>query len=70
MAQARREGTFTSEHDAFWSTARHALGDPEGTRELVDDLDFALLAQAGQHEPAADEVDQSGMVPADAVDGE
>ncbi|MDF3051731.1 MAG: family transposase [Pseudonocardia sp.] len=38
LAQARRAGTFTSEHDAFWSAARHALGDPEGTRELVDVL--------------------------------
>jgi hypothetical protein len=38
LAQARRAGTFTGEHDAFWSAARHALGDPEGTRELVDVL--------------------------------
>jgi hypothetical protein len=38
LAQARRAGTFTGEHDAFWSAARHALGDAEGTRELVDVL--------------------------------
>jgi hypothetical protein len=38
LAQARRAGTFTSEHDAFWEAARHALGDAEGTRELVDVL--------------------------------
>jgi transposase len=38
LAQARRAGTFTAEHDAFWSAARHAHGDPAGTRELVEVL--------------------------------
>lgn len=38
LAQARRSGTFTSAHEAFWSAARAALGDTEGTRELVEVL--------------------------------
>lgn len=38
LAQARRAGTFTAEHEAFWSAARHTLGDAEGTRELVEVL--------------------------------
>jgi hypothetical protein len=29
---------FTAEHDAFWSAARRAHGDGEGTRELVEVL--------------------------------
>ncbi|MDT7589252.1 MAG: hypothetical protein QOE32_6802 [Pseudonocardiales bacterium] len=38
LAQARRAGVFTAEHDAFWSAARRAHGDGEGTRELVEVL--------------------------------
>jgi len=38
LAQARRAGTFTAEHEAFWSAARRALGDGAGTRELVEVL--------------------------------
>jgi hypothetical protein len=38
LAQARRCGVFTAEHEAFWSAARTAHGDSAGTRELIDVL--------------------------------
>jgi hypothetical protein len=38
LAQARASGVFTAEHDAFWEAARHAHGDAEGTRQLVEVL--------------------------------
>lgn len=38
MAQARKSGVFTAEHEAFWSAARAAHGDSGGTRELVEVL--------------------------------
>ena len=38
LAQARKSGAFTAEHEAFWSAARRAHGDGEGTRELVEVL--------------------------------
>lgn len=48
LVQARAAGTFTAEHEAFWSTARRAHGDVGGTRALVEVL---LLHR---HLPAAD----------------
>jgi hypothetical protein len=38
LAQARKTGVFTAEHEAFWGAARRAHGDAAGTRELVDVL--------------------------------
>jgi hypothetical protein len=38
LAQARKSGMFTAEHEAFWSAARRAHGDGDGTRELVEVL--------------------------------
>lgn len=38
LGQARADGSFTSEHEAFWAAARRALGDAGGTRELVEVL--------------------------------
>ena len=38
LAQARRSGVFTAEHEAFWGAARRAHGDSGGTRELVEVL--------------------------------
>ena len=35
LAAARRSGMFTAEHQRFWDTARHRLGDQAGTRALV-----------------------------------
>jgi hypothetical protein len=38
LDQARREGTFTPAHEALWSTAKHTLGESEGTKALVQVL--------------------------------
>ncbi|AEV84341.1 transposase [Actinoplanes sp. SE50] len=39
LDQARREGTFTAEHEAFWTAAKAATGeDAAGTRELIQVL--------------------------------
>ncbi len=51
LAQARKSGVFTAEHEAFWAAARRAHGDAAGTRELVEVL---LLHR---HLPHADVVD-------------
>lgn len=41
LAQARAHGTFTAEHEAFWTAARGRLGDRGGTTALIE----VLLAQ-------------------------
>ncbi|WTN27537.1 hypothetical protein OHQ89_00705 [Streptomyces canus] len=46
LDQARRTGTFTPAHDAFWSAAKHTLGESEGTKALVHVL---LLHRHLQH---------------------
>ncbi|WPB96122.1 IS21 family transposase [Streptomyces malaysiensis] len=38
LAQARAEGGFTGVHEAFWSAARAAHGEREGTRTLIEVL--------------------------------
>jgi transposase len=38
LVQARASGVFTPAHEAFWATARKALGDSPGTRALVEVL--------------------------------
>jgi hypothetical protein len=38
LAQARKAGVFTAEHEAFWAGARRAHGDARGTHELVEVL--------------------------------
>ncbi|MFJ8531758.1 IS21 family transposase [Streptomyces sp. NPDC093591] len=35
LHQARAEGTFTAEHEAFWALAKQQLGESEGTKALV-----------------------------------
>jgi transposase len=35
LGSARATGAFTSAHDALWSAARRALGEPAATRELI-----------------------------------
>ncbi|PNV36456.1 hypothetical protein C1708_32825 [Streptomyces sp. DH-12] len=35
LDQARREGSFTSAHEAFWAAAKTSAGDTDGTKELV-----------------------------------
>ena len=42
LAAARNCGAFTTTHQRFWDTARHQLGDTEGTRALIGAL---LLAR-------------------------
>lgn len=42
LAQARAAGRFTSVHQQLWDTARHQLGDGEGTRRICEVL---LLAR-------------------------
>ncbi|MER6076414.1 IS21 family transposase [Streptomyces sp. NPDC001817] len=38
LAQARRQGAFTREHELLWEKARTVLGEDEGTRALVEVL--------------------------------
>lgn len=38
LAAARKSGTFTATHEAFWAEARKVNGDSAGTRELVEVL--------------------------------
>lgn len=38
LMQARKAGSFTNAHEAFWAAARKARGDGDGTRELIDVL--------------------------------
>jgi hypothetical protein len=35
LDQARREGTFTADHEAFWAAAQAATTEPAGTRALI-----------------------------------
>lgn len=38
LAQARKTGAFTRQHQAFWDASRRVNGDSDGTRELIDVL--------------------------------
>ncbi|MBO0815538.1 MAG: IS21 family transposase, partial [Actinobacteria bacterium] len=38
LAQARRDGSFTAVHEAFWAAARAKHGDSAGTRALIEVL--------------------------------
>jgi len=38
LAQARRDGSFTATHDAFWAAARARHGDAAGTKALIEVL--------------------------------
>ncbi|MFB9370679.1 IS21 family transposase [Kitasatospora albolonga] len=46
LDQARHAGTFTPAHEAFWSAAKHTLGESDGTKALVHVL---LLHRHLQH---------------------
>jgi hypothetical protein len=50
LHQVRAEGTFTAVHEAFWAAAKKALGDIEGTKDLVK----VLLMH--RHQPHVDVV--------------
>ncbi len=38
LARARKAGSFTNAHEAFWAASRRVDGDADGTRELIDVL--------------------------------
>jgi hypothetical protein len=38
LAQARRDGSFTAAHAAFWAAARARHGDAAGTQALIEVL--------------------------------
>lgn len=38
LQQARGSGTFTQTHDVFWALCRNRLGDPAGTRAMIEVL--------------------------------
>ncbi|SDS42216.1 Transposase [Actinoplanes derwentensis] len=38
LDQARREGTFTADHEAFWAAAKAATNEATGTRQLIQVL--------------------------------
>jgi hypothetical protein len=38
LAQARKDGTFSTVHEAFWAAARARCGDRDGTRLLIEVL--------------------------------
>ena len=38
LDQARAAGAFTGAHEALWSAARRAVGEPAATRELIEVL--------------------------------
>ncbi len=59
LAQARAEGAFSAEHDAFFAAARRRLGDGDGTRALCEVL---LL-----HRHLPDEAVRSGIAAALAL---
>ncbi|MFD9863448.1 hypothetical protein ACFWZB_30010 [Streptomyces alboflavus] len=46
LHQARAEGSFTAEHEAFWAMAQKQLGESEGTTALIKVL---LLHRHQQH---------------------
>jgi hypothetical protein len=48
LVQARKSGSFTAAHEAFWAAGRRALGDADGTRELVEVLLLHRHLSTGQ----------------------
>lgn len=67
LAEARRLGLFTPEHDAFWAAARKALGDKDGTLELIDVLMLHRSTPAGQVLAGIRAAVGSGAASADVV---
>lgn len=60
LARARATGSFSATHESFWAAARRRLGDPAGTRALIE----VLLAQ--RNLPAAAII--AGLAAANTVD--
>ncbi|MCP9276804.1 IS21 family transposase [Mycolicibacterium arenosum] len=67
LEQARRAGTFTAAHDAWWAAACKAHGDTDGTRALIEVL---LLHRHTDHRHVIAGINaalQAGALTADAV---
>lgn len=67
LAAARRAGTFTTAHDAFWAASRKVNGDTAGTRELVDVLLLHRTMNSEQVIAGIDAALSVGAVTADVV---
>ncbi|MFC8935678.1 IS21 family transposase [Rhodococcus sp. NPDC057135] len=67
LAAARRNGTFTSSHDAFWAAARKTDGDAGGTRQLIDVLLLHRTIGAGDMIAGIEAALTVGAVTADVV---
>eukprot|EP01133_Synstelium_polycarpum_P027747 gene27747-33542_t len=67
LAAARRNGTFTSSHDAFWAAARKTDGDAGGTRQLIDVLLLHRTIGAGDVIAGIEAALTVGAVTADVV---
>lgn len=67
LAQARKAGTFTSAHDAFWAAARKTDGDAGGTRALIDVLLLHRTMSASDIEAGIRAALTVGAVTADVI---
>ncbi|GAA3139040.1 IS21 family transposase [Rhodococcus baikonurensis] len=67
LAAARRNGTFTSSHDAFWAAARKTDGDAGGTRQLIDVLLLHRTIDSDDVIAGIEEALTVGAVTADVV---
>jgi len=67
LAQARRDGSFTSVHEAFWAAARARHGDVAGTRALIEVLLLHRRLPRAQVLAGITAALQAGSVSADVV---
>jgi transposase len=67
LAHARRNGTFTAAHEAFWAAARKTDGDAGGTRALIDVLLLHRTMNAADVEAGITAALTVGAVSADVV---
>lgn len=67
LAHARKAGTFTTAHDAFWAAARKTDGDAGGTRALIDVLLLHRSMHANDIEAGIQAALTVGAVTADVV---
>lgn len=67
LAHARKAGTFTAAHDAFWAAARKTDGDAGGTRALIDVLLLHRTMSASDIEAGIRAALTVGAVTADVV---
>lgn len=67
LAHARKAGTFTAAHDAFWAAARKTDGDAGGTKALIDVLLLHRSMNAAHIEAGIRAALSVGAVTADVV---